>query len=198
LRGESIYVRRWTRCPMTTMHDRREKLEKIDAEIARMEVEMELEHGGGEGVGLGSKWASLLSSRKIEPGVIVSERKRFRDHVLDPVLSAMGKIGGAAVTDVDGPSFNAIFTVSKPPQPDTCFSLAFSGSSQKTIYVALFVSALGVSFTVAAPSAGGGKTPFPDKKSDPYRLESSKKGAKDDYDLQIAALKILIERALKA
>jgi len=190
---------------MTEMQmSRQVKLDKIDAEIARMEVESELledkvSGGGGVGhAGLGASWfpssLSLFSPSSVAPEVVVSERATFLEKMLGPALIELGYTGLTPVI-VDGSELNSTFSLPSKDQPQAAYSMVLSGSV-KPIFVLLYVNSGGVSYTVAKPTAASGKSIIPTGRSNPYRLTSSAKGAKGNFTVQIATLVAIMKIAI--
>ncbi len=179
---------------------RRAKLDKIDAEIARMEVEYELggcSKGNGN-VGLTSSWfpSSLnpFGVSTVSAEVVENEKNTFSQMVLTSAVQELGN-GGITTGVADSSELNATFSLPSSDQPQAVYSLQIPGKERK-IYVLLYVNSSGVSYSVAKPVAVSGKTRLRLARSVPYRLAGSAKGAKTEFPFQISHLATAIKVAI--
>ncbi len=178
-------------------------MDKIDAEIARMEVEFALEDEGKQkgSVGLTTVWkipsfASLnpFGVAPVTAEIVVNEKDTFFENVLSPAIEKLGK-GPIGPGIVDQSELNTTFSVPSNDQPQAMWSLEIPQVARK-IYILLYVNSGGVSYTVAKPTAASGKSSLPTGRSTPYRLSSSQKGAKKDFRVQSSLLTTVIEIAI--
>jgi hypothetical protein len=178
--------------------DRHAKIEKINAEIARMEVEYELMADNlNGGVQLGSGWAlpgfkGIFGVSAVSPAEVVSEKSNFLQKVLTPALAKMGK-SDIVPESADVSELEAVF--SSCGQPQTGFYLNIPGVANK-IYILLYVNSGGVSYAVAKVTASSEQTKLHSDRPKPYRLASSTKGEKVNFLFQISHLQTAIEVAI--
>jgi hypothetical protein len=193
--------------------DRHAKIEKINAEIARMEVEYELECGHGNGLQV--DWKSYIPFSKGSVVVVavdhvdaVNAGGKFNTNILQPaILSFSPKVAGLAEVAISSLSTRIEFDRTRLPmvawlctydasEITGAVPYPTSKSCSFDVAVLLFLTKTHMSYCVLKLNEVGGlHTPIPKKISEEIRYNDGRE--KTNYAIQLGTFKVVWEESMK-